>query len=219
MSIDLNVCFETEAALETAKDLGYLMIALSRSIPASSDLRSLSFPTIHSGSLSITVLRRVTLIISSVSQISVLSQLYTARKDFDIIAARPVNDTVLKALCEKGLCDLISLDPSCQLLSSSSRSAIKSAIDRGISIEVEFGPCLRDMSIRTSMVSQCKQYLSSFTKGVFVSSGARNVLEMRSALDLSNFANCVLGLKTNSAKEASECLSKALKRSGIAEII
>ena len=214
MSLDLNVCFETAAALETAKDLGYRIIAISKTVPASSEVRAAdstsSLPQTDGAGM--TVLRRITLALSSVAQLSVLAQLYCNRKGFDIIAARPLNDTVLKALCDKGACDIISLDLSASILSSGLRSSLKSAIDRGVSIEVEFGTCLRDISCRTSMVSQCMQFLSSFSKGVVVSSGARNVLEMRSPVDLQNFAKSVLGLKSDSQKEAADCLKRAIGR-------
>ncbi len=209
--VDLSLCCETAQTLEEARNLLFKIAAFNKVIPVSSDLRS-SRKSGDSQITGLTLLNRLTVVISNVAQIPILNQIEAARLGYEVIAVRPLNESVLKAICEKGQCDLISLDLTTQILSPGVKNSIKSAIGRGVGIEIELAPFLRDNSSRPIFISQCRQHLSSFGSGVFLSSGAKNLLELRSPSDLDNFGTAVFGLKSKSSKEATECFRRALKR-------
>ena len=195
--MDLNVSIDTKAAMQTARLLGFNVIALNKNVLATADLRghrskfeTTDFPGLR-------ILRRLTISVNQPAQLAQLSKLDISSMGYDLFAIRPMNDSVLKSLIESPLhnLDIMSLDLTQPILTSSMRPALAKVISSGVQIEVEFSSCLKDSSGRVQCINQCRNVLATFKSGVFISSGAKNVLEMRSNTDLTNFAMHVLGLR------------------------
>ena len=195
--MDLNVSIDTHAALQTAKLLGFKVIALNKTMLANADFRGhcSKFENLEFSGLKI--LRRLTVSVNQPAQLAQLSKLEISSMGYDLFAIRPMNDNVLKSLLETPLVNMsiLSLDLTQPILTTSMRPALAKLISSGVQIELEFSSCLKDSSGRVQCINQCRTVLATFKSGVFITSGAKSVLEMRSPTDLENFATHVLGLR------------------------
>ena len=207
--MDLCVYSEDPRVYDTASSLGFSLVAFTKQVSSNFDLNSLKFPTLKHDRL--LVLNRLTVAVSHPSQIAQLATI--DRSAIDLLAIRPSNDQVLKTLLEK--CppnfQIISLDLSQPLLTTSMRAGMKKLISQGIFFEIEFSSVLRDTTARGICVNQCRLVLNTFASGVLLSSGARNALELRSSFDLDLFAQGVLGLRGSPSKSADFLVRRALK--------
>ena len=197
--MDLNISFESTQAIQTARLLGFKAIAINKTILATSDFRSLkSTTTPHCPDLK--VYNRLTIAVNQPSQLPLLSKIDISM--FDMLAIRPMNDSVLRSLLSSfpSSFHILSLDLTQPLLTTSMRPSLSKLIDSGVQIEVDFASCLKDSSGRVQCINQCRQVLSTFSSGAFLSSGARNILEMRSPGDLANFSTKILGLRSKNSK-------------------
>ena len=209
-AIEGNLQSDSAACLMTAADLGYGVIVLNNVVPITTDFRSHRCPYKTPNNLNI--IKRLTVVLSSVSQLPLLEHIQVAKLGYDILALKPLNDSTFKAVCDKAETSIISLDLTSSILNGSTKNAVKAAKDRNIWFEVEFAPFFRDQSSRQSIMTQSRQHLSNLTPNVFVSSAAKNPLELRTVSDLDNFGSAVLGLKGVSSQECGKALDAAVKR-------
>jgi len=195
--MDLCLSIDTYQALQTAHLLGFKKVALNRTVLATSDLRSHRAKFEATEYPGLEILKRLTVSPNQASQLAQLGTLDFKSMGYDILAIRPMNESVLRAILEAKStpASILSLDLTQPLLTLGMRPALADLLASGTQLEVEFAAnCLRDASGRVQCINQCRHVLSTFKSGVFLSSGAKSVLEMRSPTDLINFSQ-VLGLR------------------------
>jgi len=140
-------------------------------------------------------LRRLTLAVTTSTQLSVASRALQLQPSYHLIALRPLSEEVLQQACEKGDFDVISLPLEERLPFPLRGKDIAPFLSRGGFFEIELAPALRDSGQRRTVLQNVGPLLHATRgKNVFVSSGAAEPMEMRSPRDLANFAT-VAGLR------------------------
>eukprot|EP00928_Gymnodinium_smaydae_P087820 TRINITY_DN72015_c0_g1_i1.p1 TRINITY_DN72015_c0_g1~~TRINITY_DN72015_c0_g1_i1.p1 ORF type:complete len:298 (+),score=76.27 TRINITY_DN72015_c0_g1_i1:111-896(+) len=155
---------------------------------------SLNVPEEQNGA--VLQLRRVTLTVADAAQLAVANQAARLRPGFDLVAIRPTSEEAFLLTCERGECDLISLQMDEKIPFMLRRKDVLAFLQRGGFFEVEFAPALRDAGRRRFLFANVRQLLEATRggKGVFFSSAAADAMELRSPHDLANFAS-VLGFR------------------------
>jgi RNase P/RNase MRP subunit p30 len=154
------------------------------------------------------VLSRVTVVLQGSDKVEAIYDAIVKKLIDDVrvdcLCIRPANETQLMELINnrsKFSYDLLSIDVSngnfFQQLGTVVRS-IRSGKDE-VLIELELSQVFRNSTGSgtevTNVVNQCRMVLTRMT-GIVVSSGAKSAFEMRSPVDLINWAQGVLGLRS-----------------------
>eukprot|EP00435_Cladocopium_sp_Y103_P017571 s829_g4.t1 len=141
------------------------------------------------------LLRRLTLVCSDLAHVATANKASALRPAYHLVALRPTNDETFRAACEKGMCDIISLQLDDKLAFSLRGKDITAFTSRGGCFEIELGPAIRDAGGRKQMLNNVEILLHA-TRGrhVILTSGALDPIEMRSPQDIANFAG-VIGVK------------------------
>ena len=177
---------------------------------------------------SLIVMSRVTLALAHADKVSVLEETVFRRlannPKVDCFAIRPANEIQLMELIadpDRFGFDLLSIDLSSGHFFQQMGTVTKS-IRSGkgaVSIELELGQLFRNSSGSgtevTNVVNQCRLVLRR-VNGIVVSSGAKSPFDMKSPVDLANWAEGVLGLrgtKRNLGIFIDKILKKKLVRS------
>lgn len=123
----------------------------------------------------------------------------------DVVAVCPLTEQAFTSACKDAPVDLLSLD-----LHSSSRlpfplrpPMVRSALDRGLFLELHYSPALRDPSCRRHFLSQALQVVRACRgrQRLVWSSGAREAMDMRAPYDAMNLGS-VVGLSHAAVKQA-----------------
>lgn len=137
---------------------------------------------------------RITIVASSESA---MMAALDAAKGFDIVAVRPTTESCWRAAIQQGKrIDLISFDMGENLGFNLHLKDVLAAISKGLTFEIDFGCTLRDVTMRRYVIQNAASLLA-FTRGkhVIMTSGAKEVTELRAPFDLINFGK-VLGAST-----------------------
>lgn len=150
---------------------------------------------------SLTVYARVTLALQSTDRVSALieSTIPRLRQNplVECLAIRPATDAqFVELLSQPSHYDLLSVDVSNGSFFQQSfacSKALKSA-PQNVVVEVELSQTLRGSTELINLISQSKLVFTKTGK-VVVSSGAKSVFEMKSSLDMTNWATNILKLR------------------------
>lgn len=190
---DISVRNWSESHQKTAKNLGFKFVCVNLHLNSKNNIpQELSaLPPRDEDAM---VINRVTFILQNSDNFEELETkifpLIRARVDF--FAIRPAHESQLLALlrCAHIAYDLVSFDLSSGHFFSQFGASIKALNASENFVEIEIVSCVAHPA---NTISQTRAVLARVDKCV-VSSGAKSVLEMRSPVDLENWAK-ILGLK------------------------
>lgn len=233
MFYDLNIPYTPNdhnlpRTLAFSQELGYNVVALNHTISG-------KLPTDMTSAISdplpfkdvppkLTVLRRVTLVLTEAHQNARLAAL---AKEYDILAVRPVDERTLQLACGSLDCDIISLDMTQRLPFFFKYKTLSEAIKSGKKLELCYSQGLMgDASARRNLISNATQLIrASRGRGLLISSETRaGAVGLRGPWDAINLA-AVWGLgqeRGNDAmsKEAKNAVVSAqLKRTSFKGVI
>ncbi|KAK9145106.1 hypothetical protein Sjap_005009 [Stephania japonica] len=145
---------------------------------------------------------RLTLVVDSMVQIAALNTGNPVLKTYDLVAVRPLNQTVFDHACKSSEVDLIAIDFSLKLPFRLKLPMVKAAIERGVYFEITYAPFISDVQTRRQVVANAK-LLVDWTRGknLIFSSAAASVNEIRGPNDVANLSS-LLGLSMERAKAA-----------------
>ncbi|KAK9094645.1 hypothetical protein Scep_026114 [Stephania cephalantha] len=145
---------------------------------------------------------RLTLVVDSMVQIAALNSGNPVLKTYDLVAIRPLNQTVFDHACKSSEVDLIAIDFSLKLPFRLKLPMVKAAIERGVYFEITYAPFISDVQTRRQVVANAK-LLVYWTQGenLIFSSAAASVNEIRGPNDVANLSS-LLGLSMERAKAA-----------------
>ena len=160
----------------------------------------------------LTILNRVTFVMQNNDNIdSLCKSLFPSLSELvDCFVIRPANENQLMELVSKReqiQYDFLSIDVSTGNFINQFGAVIKSLKPGHVAIELELAPCMSQLG---NAVSQCRNGLNRVTC-CFLSSGAKSAMELRSPLDLTNWATGVFQL-CNSEKNAAHVIDSVFKK-------
>jgi ribonuclease P/MRP protein subunit RPP1 len=146
------------------------------------------------------VLTRCTIPLNQVPSNARITQL---RKDFDIVAVRPVDEKSLSQACVTVDADLISLDCGIRYPFPFKFRTLGAALSRGIKFEITYGPgMLGANEARRNLIQNATALVRSTRgRGIIISSEAASALGCRAPHDIVNMA-IIWGLKQDVAMES-----------------
>ncbi|KAK9727290.1 hypothetical protein RND81_05G271500 [Saponaria officinalis] len=145
---------------------------------------------------------RLTVVVDSDAQSSALNSGNPVLKTYDLVAVRPLNQTLFDHACTSAQVDMISIDFGKKLPFRLKLASVKAAIERGVYFEIMYSSFLEDSQVRRQLISNAK-LLVEWTRGknVIVSSAAPSFHELRGPNDVSNLLY-LLGMSNERAKAA-----------------
>uniref|UniRef100_A0A7S1F673 Uncharacterized protein n=1 Tax=Noctiluca scintillans TaxID=2966 RepID=A0A7S1F673_NOCSC len=148
------------------------------------------------------ILRRLNLLVHDSVQVASANRASESGLGYDFIVMRPMSEEAFQFVCEQGECDLISLPMDIAMPFVLRQFLVNRFLQRGGFFEIEFAPMVRDTARRRQLLTNVAHLLHATKgKGVVLSSGAADNMEMRSPADLVNFA-AVLGLRGERARKS-----------------
>lgn len=192
---------ELSHTLAFAAELGYSVVAVA--VAVGGKLPSTT-PVVPASVLSkpnnLTLLTRLTLIVSDTSQNHRLSAL---QSQYDLLALRPTNDKSFQLCCSSLECDLISLDLSQRLPFILKFKTISAAQQRGIRFEICYSPGISGGAdaMRNVISGATSLIRATRGRGLILSSEAKNALGLRGPHDVMNLAH-IWSLGQERGKEA-----------------
>ncbi|XP_021801408.1 uncharacterized protein LOC110745592 isoform X1 [Prunus avium] len=123
-------------------------------------------------------------------------------KTYDLVAAKPLNQSAFELACEKLEVDIIAIDFSDKLPFRLKMPMVKAAIERGVYFEITYANIIADDQARKQIITNAK-LLVDWTRGrnLIVSSAAPTANEFRGPYDVANLMS-LLGLSMERAKMA-----------------
>ena len=143
-----------------------------------------SFPTVHT---------RLTAVVEGESEAGRLHDRNEALRSYDVVAARPVDDAALRALCRESAVDIIQIDAGSRASLHAAQAA--EALARGIVFEVCYAPAIAAGPQGRRKVVQSMTAVAKATrgKGLLVSAGTCDPWSIRGPLDVVGMA-CGFGV-------------------------
>lgn len=214
MAYDLNVgAGALPVLLRRAQDLGWECIARVSTPASTSKPNSPSPRTPGREQHEIRVLERVNLG-------GAWEQCPKYKDSHDLIGLEcdaSTTSEIFKKICERAECDLITINLSKPLRFHLSQSHVQCAVRRGVAFEILYSKVLHaDESTRRSIFGNARLLCRSTRgKGLVLSSGTANPLDLRSPSDAQNLAT-LFGLKPAEAKAAVESTcARIVERAGL----
>ncbi|QDZ23504.1 subunit p30 of RNase P [Chloropicon primus] len=198
----------SEAFVQRAESLGYKCIARVHKPSEASGKEDAAEDSCPADEARLKVLRRVNLGAS-------WEAVPKFRQAYDLVGVEfdgSAPPETFKRLCEKAECDIITLDLSkSQLAVHLQPATVQAALKRGLVFEILYSPVLvSEETRRRNIFSNAKLLVRSTRgRGLVLSSGTGNPLDLRSPLDVANLAT-LFGLKPAQAKVALEGACKDL---------
>lgn len=123
-------------------------------------------------------------------------------KTYNLVAVKPLNQSVFDQACQKLEVDIIAIDFSEKLPFRLKLPMVKAAIKRGVYFEITYSNLIADVQTRRQVISNAK-LLVDWTRGknLIFSSAAPSVNELRGPYDVANLSS-LLGLTMERAKAA-----------------
>ncbi|CAB4252364.1 similar to Saccharomyces cerevisiae YHR062C RPP1 Subunit of both RNase MRP and nuclear RNase P [Maudiozyma barnettii] len=200
---------ELRATLLTLHNVGYTHIALNFTVRHTDKFPSTPkemnpmdiqnrFGELMKGT-GLKIYSRLTLIIDDPSKgqsLNKISQVY------DLIAALPVSEKGLTLATTSLDIDLLTFDYGNRFPTFLKHKNICGCVKRGVKVEIVYSYTLRDLAQRRQFVQNVRSVIrSSRSRGLVVSSGARNSLEVRNILGVSALLR-TLGLPSDQCSKA-----------------
>ncbi|KAK4498744.1 hypothetical protein PRZ48_009254 [Zasmidium cellare] len=193
---DLNIPWQptddVSRTLAFAQELGYSVVALNHTIsgklpadlksPIPDPLPAKDAPT------KLTVLRRVTLVLTETHQNARLAAL---AKEYDLLALRPIDERTLQLACGSLDCDIISLDMTQRLSFFFKYKTLSEAIKSGKRFELSYSQgLLGDATARRNLISNATQLIrASRSRGLIITSESKaGAVGLRGPWDAINLA-------------------------------
>lgn len=181
---------ELRATLVTLHDVGYSHVVLNFTVKQQdkfpSDPKEMNPMNISErfGQLmketGLKIYSRLTLIIDDPSKGQSLNKISQA---YDIMAALPVSEKGLTLATTSLDIDLLTFDYGNRFPTFLKHKNICGCVKRGVKVEMVYGYTLRDLSQRRQFVQNVRSVIrNSRSRGLVISSGARNSLEVRNIL-------------------------------------
>jgi RNase P/RNase MRP subunit p30 len=195
--------------LEVLKYLGYGCCALNQEIwePINSlKTRNISIPSTVEG---IRLLNRITMVVSksshfhaNIQELIKFSWTFRGYYAFEVLAVRPLHDSVFSLSCRNSIIHIISIDLTKKLMSKLKPSSIRNAMRRNIMFEICFASALRSNISRRNLFSNVSVLLRA-TNGnnIVLANGSCSPSKIRNPLEILNFG-LNLGLKASKVKNA-----------------
>ena len=146
------------------------------------------------------LLRRTNLVLYDASQNNRIADIQACS---DILAVRPTDEKTFVQACNALDCDIISLDLSQRFHFPFKHKTLNSATDRGVKIELCYGPGLAgEAASRRNLIQNSTSIIRATRgRGIIISSEAQTALACRSPWDVINLAS-VWGLGRERGMEA-----------------
>ncbi|XP_055918663.1 ribonuclease P protein subunit p30 [Eupeodes corollae] len=148
----------------------------------------------------IKILSRLTIIYVDVSVSHAMSNSMNIKK-FNIVAGLPKNDVTLTHCCTTFNGDIVTFDPEGSKLLVN-RKNYQVAVKRGVFFEIKYSPVITNSSCRKDTIKLTHNYhAKGKSKSIILSSGARNIFDLRGPFDISNLA-LIFGLSEDQGKNS-----------------
>lgn len=195
-NFDLNVPW-TPATKDTIgrtlgvlEELGWSAVAINHTVTGNIPKGPCPFGVLPS---KLKQYRRITLVLSDHQHNHGLTELSS---HYDLIAIQPETEKMFNLACQSLECDFISLDLTVARLPFSLRhSTVQTAIKRGITFEINYGPVIRDPTLRRNVIGNAMALCRlmgrngpRLTHGLIISGGCEQPWECRAPLDIANMA-------------------------------
>ncbi|KAI3857297.1 hypothetical protein MKX03_003139 [Papaver bracteatum] len=153
---------------------------------------------------------RLTVTVENIVQAGILNSGNPVLKTYDLVAVKPLNQTVFDHVCKVSEVDLIAIDFSERLPFRLKLPMVKVAIERGIYFEITYSHLISDIQARRQIVTNAK-LLVDWTRGknIIFTSDASSVNELRGPYDVANLSS-LLGLSMERAIAATSKNCRAL---------
>lgn len=135
-----------------------------------------------------------------------------AALSYDLLAVSPTSDKAFAATCTSLPVDVISCDVSRRLPFRLRPQLVRAALARGLTFELCYAPCLRDVAARrqtfagAAAVCRAVAAAGGCHTSLSISSGAARACELRGPADVANLAVTLFGL--SKAGAARNCVSR-----------
>lgn len=171
--------------------------------PSHVELSESDYPALKSKGLKPTVLTRLTIIISDNDFLIHYNKSEVVKK-YDLLAIIPKTAQCLIPLLKSSFrFDILSFSPD--LIYNGvkwQRKLYNELVEKYVHFELMYAPAITDREDRRKIISLAYTYQSvGKSKKIFLSSGARNPIELRCPSDVSNLA-FIFGLNENQGKDA-----------------
>ncbi|XP_061178706.1 ribonuclease P protein subunit p30-like [Saccostrea echinata] len=145
------------------------------------------------------ILSRVTLNVSDSDQLQYLMS--PEVQEYDIVAVRPTSSEIFAKAAKYVNLDIIQLEME-KNTKVITPGGLSEGIQKGIHFEIQYGPAIRDSSVKRYLISN-SQLLASFSKSknIIISSGAERAIELRGPHDVANLG-LLFGLNEAQAKNS-----------------
>lgn len=211
MLYDLNVLWPQDSSpssitgvkktLAVLQDLGYTTVALNVVHSGAVSPKNLSNPidkqSLQTQFPKLTILSRITLVVSDASQNYNLQTVYSL---FDLVAIRPLTEKALQSAATALDIDIISIDCSHRLPFFLKFKTACTAVDRGVKLEICYAGSTSDA--RKHIITNAAQVIrASRKRGIIASSESSSPLVVKSPYDVTNLLT-VWGLDHMRARDA-----------------
>lgn len=208
----------TLAVLNHLKKCGYVKCALTHTVYGRpkdpEDLANNAIPKSIYASASITVLRRLHVIVETLADIGLFasgaqSPIANILKEYDIISLAPRNAAALDAACRTEV-DIVSMDYHSMhsVPFRWKRHEIRLLVRNGTRFEIPYAPALLDAKARRNLMILCSDAVTK-APNILLSSGPRisngddvGPQALRRPGDMLNFAHVIMGLVAHSLANA-----------------
>lgn len=121
---------------------------------------------------------------------------------YDLVALRPMTEKLLLQACSSLECDLISLDLSQRLSYNLKHKIVGTALQRGISLEINYSASIHDVGARRNLMQNAASLVRATRgRGIIISSEARKAVGVRAPFDVINMST-LWGLSQEKGREA-----------------
>ncbi|KAI3964551.1 hypothetical protein MKW92_053797 [Papaver armeniacum] len=141
---------------------------------------------------------RLTVTVENIVQAGVLNSGNPVLKTYDLVAVKPLNQTVFDHVCKVSEVDLIAIDFSERLPFRLKLPMVKAAIEVEGILEITYSHLISDIQARRQIVTNAK-WIGHEGKNIIFTSGASSVNELRGPYDVANLSS-LLGLYGNVQK-------------------
>lgn len=149
---------------------------------------------------------RITIIYSDPSVSHVLARSQNFKK-YHIVAALPTTEAALQHACQTFQGDIITYNSN-TIRIRINRKFYYVAIRRNMFFELKYSPAITDSNERRATITRAQQYhMSGKSKGIVISSEAKDRFHIRSPFDISSLG-LIFGLSEEQAKCAISTMSK-----------
>ena len=198
--MDLNICIELDGVrdsdqvirekLERCRELGFHTVALSVTFDASNpDLKQLNIPPPPNKESFVTSLKVYTRLTARVSENSQLFKLnkHPNSSKYDLLALEPQNANLLKYIATGSTeLDILTFNLGERLDFSLFKFRFKLLEDRGVCVEINYGPAQLGSAIRRNIICNGQNLIEKTHKNVILSNGVGDIFRLRGPSDAVN---------------------------------